>query len=113
MKVKECNIMGVGIDIVDMKRIHNIERLAKYVLSDDEYSLFQNRVRPLEFLAGRFAAKEAFLKAMHQGIGSVSFKSISILYDKNSGAPILYYENKQYDVSISHDGDYAVAVVVV
>lgn len=105
--------MGIGVDIVDMKRICNIERLAKYVLSEDEYILFQNRVRPLEFLAGRFAAKEAFLKAMHKGIGSVSFKSISILYEKESGAPVLHYDDKKFDVSISHDGDYAIAMVIV
>lgn len=105
--------MGLGVDIVDMKRITNIERLAQYVLSDEEYELFKERVRPREFLAGRFAAKEAFLKAMHQGIGEISFKRISIIYEMPSGAPILKFENKIYEVSISHDGDYAIAVVYI
>ncbi len=105
--------MALGIDIVDMTRIRNVERLAKYVLSDDEYQIYSNRSDKLQFLAGRFAAKEAFLKAMHKGIGFVSFKRISITYENESGAPILYFEDKKYDVSISHDGNYAVAVVEV
>ncbi|MFA5283221.1 MAG: holo-ACP synthase [Bacilli bacterium] len=103
--------MALGIDIVDMNRIRNAERLAKYVLSDAEYEIFLSRSDRLEFLAGRFAAKEAFLKARHTGIGSISFKRISIIYNKDNGAPELHFEDKIYDVSISHDGKYAVAVV--
>lgn len=103
--------MALGIDIVDMNRIRNVERLAKYVLSDAEYEIFLSRSDRLEFLAGRFAAKEAFLKARHTGIGSISFKRISIIYSGDNGAPELHFEDKIYDVSISHDGKYAVAVV--
>src|SRR5574344_246044 len=104
--------MSVGIDIVDMRRISNIERLAKRVLSNEEYSIYQSRIDNKEFLAGRFAAKEAFLKAKHLGIGFIPFSSISIIYERD-GAPVLVHEGKRYDVSISHDGNYAIAIVII
>lgn len=103
--------MAIGIDIVDMSRIRNIERLSKFILSNEEIEIYQQKNNKIEFLAGRFAAKEAFLKAMHTGIGTISFKKISIVYDPISGAPELHFDGKVYDVSISHDGRYAVAMV--
>ena len=54
--------------------------------------------------------KEAFMKAIEKGIDQTSFKQIEILY-KSSGAPTLTYQNHEYEISISHDGDYAVAIV--
>jgi holo-[acyl-carrier protein] synthase len=103
--------MAVGIDIVDMSRIRNTERLANFILSVEELEIYKQKPNKVEFLSGRFAAKEAFLKAMHTGIGVISFKKISIVYDETSGAPILHFDGKTYDVSISHDGRYAVAMV--
>jgi holo-[acyl-carrier protein] synthase len=107
--------MGIGIDIIEIKRIKSPEALAKRILSEEEYDLFLKRANPLEFLAGRWAAKEAFLKANGVGLigpNSIPLKEISILNEK-SGKPILIYQNKTYDVSISHEKEYAVAIVII
>ncbi|HEY4579205.1 MAG TPA: holo-ACP synthase, partial [Savagea sp.] len=77
------------------------------------YESLPNKRRTLEFLAGRFAAKEAFAKATGRGIGKLSFQDIEIL-NKTNGAPEMKvhdYEGNIF-VSISHSEAYAVAQVV-
>lgn len=103
--------MGIGIDIVEIKRISLEERFIDFILSSKEKELMNKRVNKKEFLAGRFAAKEAFLKANHKGLGDIKLQDIEVLNLEN-GQPIIIYDNKEYyDVSISHEKDYAVAVV--
>ncbi|MCR5332909.1 MAG: holo-ACP synthase [Bacilli bacterium] len=101
--------MALGIDIVYIPRIKDADKLAKSVLSDKELEFYSKRNKKEEFLAGRFAAKEAFMKAMEKGL-AIPFKKIEVLY-KDSGAPYILFEEKTYEVSISHDKDYAIAVV--
>lgn len=73
-------------------------------------------------LAGRWAAKEAVLKALGIGIGEVPLTDIEVLRT-SSGRPAVTLSGQaaeraaaqgltQWQVSISHDGDYAVAFVV-
>lgn len=100
----------VGIDIVKISRIKNVDSLSRFILSDNEIILFNRSPKKKEFLAGRFASKEAFLKANHKGLNAIPLKEIEVLYNKDN-SPYIKYKNKKYDVSISHDGDYAVAVV--
>lgn len=102
--------MAVGIDIVYIPRFVGKEKLAKRILSENELEIYQNRPNKEEFLAGRFAAKEAFLKAIKEGIGRIAFNRIDIVYEKD-GRPQIVHGRKKYNVSISHDGDYAVAIV--
>ena len=84
-------IYGIGTDILDIQRIENIyqhhgETFARRILTTDEWHLFQN-MPSARFLAKRFAAKEAFAKAVRTGlISPVSLQNISILHD-DSGAP--------------------------
>jgi holo-[acyl-carrier protein] synthase len=104
--------MSIGIDIVHMIRFEGKEALAKRILSPEEYSVYEKRSDKVKYLSGRFAAKEAFLKAVHGGFGNISFSSISILYDE-MGAPVLWHKGNKYDVSIAHDGEYATAVVYI
>ncbi len=120
-------IKGIGTDIVDISRIkpENLDRLAKKVLSDSEYSIFGEislAKRKIEFFAGRFAVKEAFFKSMGTGVRKFSMKDVEVLNDE-LGAPLIhisevikkYYEieNSFVHVSISHDGQYAVSFVLV
>ena len=105
--------MGLGIDIVEIERITNIESLAKKILHEKEHKIFSSKATDelkREYLAGRFAAKEAFLKANGCGLGGIDFKDICIL-NEPSGKPYLLYLNKEYEVSISHERKYAIAIV--
>lgn len=115
-------IKGIGIDIVEIDRIERLmkknDRFIKRILCEKELAEFnrlENDRRQLEYLAGRFAAKEAFSKALGTGIGEMRFTDIAI-FNEISGAPYLKvkgYEQHQLFVSISHSHDYAVAQVII
>ena len=102
-------IIGNGIDVVRIDRISL--NLSKKILTEREKKIYdglKTEERKREFLAGRFAAKEAFFKAIGSGIRSNSFLDVSIL-DDELGKPFLLVEkdfnllfNYAY-VSISHD----------
>lgn len=105
--------MGIGVDIVDMRRIKDVSRFAEGILSVKELALFSEKKDKLTFVAGRFAAKEAFMKALGQGLDKIPLKHIEVLYRGPNQAPFVLYNNVEYDVSIAHDGDYAVATVCI
>ncbi|NLG82092.1 MAG: holo-ACP synthase [Bacilli bacterium] len=110
-------IFGVGTDLVEINRIKvNYQRLAERVLSEKEFELFRrfnNENRKLEFLAGRFAVKEAYAKALGTGIGELRFKDIEVLNDE-LGKPFINMQNdSKIHVSISHTEQYALAFVVI
>ncbi len=102
--------MAVGIDIVYIPRFVGKEKIAARILSPNELEIYKTRPSKEEFLAGRFAAKEAFIKAYKNAYGRIAFHHLDIVYSKD-GRPEMVYKNKRFSVSISHDGDYAVAVV--
>lgn len=103
--------MGIGVDIVDMRRINNFDRFAEGILSQKEMAIYAQKKDKLSFLAGRFAAKEAFMKALGQGLDQIPLRRIEVLYRGANQAPYILFANVEYDVSISHDGDYAIAIV--
>ncbi len=73
-----------------------------------------SNIRKIEFLAGRFAAKEAYAKANGTGIREgCEFHQIEILNDE-LGKPILYFNRHDVKgfVSITHSKDYAAAQVL-
>ncbi|MED3561554.1 holo-ACP synthase [Bacillus xiapuensis] len=112
-------IKGIGIDIIELSRIQDLlQRQRKFIdriLTDREKQKFEvlsNR-RQVEFLAGRFAAKEAFSKAVGTGIGKeLSFLDIEIGSDPY-GKPIIIKPDVNAHLSISHSREYAVAQVVI
>ncbi|MFC4322045.1 holo-ACP synthase [Litchfieldia salsa] len=113
-------IVGIGIDIVELHRIKKIvERQKKFInriLTEKEIIQFEQYTghRKIEFLAGRFAAKEAYSKAVGTGIGKgLSFVDIEVFSDEK-GKPCI--KNKGLEtvhLSISHSKDYAVAQVII
>jgi len=113
-------IVGIGLDIVEIKRIKAIsERQIKFVdriltLSEKETYQSLAEQRKWEFLAGRYAAKEAYAKAVGTGIGSsLSFLDIEIHYDSH-GKPFIEKPLKEgVHLSISHSAEYAVAQVII
>lgn len=68
-------IFGIGTDIVQLSRVESLyerygDAFARRVLMDEEYRLFVEAKRPVRFLAMRFAAKEAIVKAMGTGFAN-------------------------------------------
>jgi holo-[acyl-carrier protein] synthase len=113
-------ISGIGTDIVELDRIKRIsERQEKFIdriLTDAEkieYKKLSDK-RKIEFLAGRFAAKEAFAKAAGTGIGhELSFLDIEIAVDEKGKPFIVKPYRDGVHLSISHSRDFAVAQVVI
>ncbi|AVP87149.1 hypothetical protein phytr_1910 [Candidatus Phycorickettsia trachydisci] len=115
-------ILGIGTDIVNIDRIGKIynkfpHRFAHRILSTQEeviYGQFQNNEQKIRYLAKRFAAKEAFVKALGIGMGDISFRDISILNDARGKPYIKFAKTIEFnmELSISDEHDYAVAFVV-
>lgn len=112
-------IVGIGIDIVEIERIEKMverqERFVDRILTLNEKSRYErfSKKRKIEFLAGRFAAKEAFVKAIGTGISKeFSWHDIEIV-NNDSGRPILYAATDcEIHLSISHSESYAIAQVI-
>lgn len=120
-------IFGIGTDIVAVSRLRDMwqrhgEHALARLLAADEYSDFAAAADKGRFLAKRFAAKEAFSKALGTGIRPpATLPAIAIGHD-DLGKPILTFspalaallEEKHLiaHLSISDEADYAVAYVI-
>tara|TARA_B100000579_G_scaffold432530_1_gene449526 strand:- start:368 stop:751 length:384 start_codon:yes stop_codon:yes gene_type:complete len=123
-------IFGVGTDIVKISRIKNSIKKKSFlsrVFSKEEVSKCGKTIYNSSCFAKRFAAKEAFSKALGTGIASgIKFNEIIILNEKN-GKPfikLLYktkkivkqkFKNKRFKISLSiaDEKNYAVAFVTI
>lgn len=113
-------ITGIGLDVTDIERIETVhKRTSKFIeriLTEQELIRFSSlkTQRQIEFLAGRFAAKEAYAKAIGTGIGKeCSFQDIEIRSNE-LGKPVLYFKGNVVNgfVSITHTKQFAAAQVV-
>lgn len=98
----------VGTDIIQISRMEKslqIHGFKASVFTDKEISY----AKKAETFAGIFAAKEAYLKALGTGI-NCRLNNIEILHN-SKGKPYINGIEKS-DVSISHDGEYSVATVI-
>ena len=112
-------IVGHGIDIEELASIQNAvekrEGFAQRVLTDKEMERFSSLKgrRQVEYLAGRWSAKEAFSKAMGTGIGKLGFQDLEILNNER-GAP--YFSKSPFSgkvwLSISHTDQFVTASVI-
>lgn len=109
--------MRVGVDIIKISRM--TEKLALRTLGEAERELYDslvNSARKREYAAGRFAAKEAFVKA--SGRKDIPFSRIQFLSDPD-GSPrpspdfLQLLSGESISVSISHEREYAVAVIII
>ncbi len=102
----------LGIDIVEVDRIKKLmdknENFLNKVFNEDEIERIKKRKEPYERAAGVFAAKEAIAKGLGTGIGKISFKDIKIKYIEDQ--PYGEVFDKKFELSISHERNYAVAV---
>ena len=116
------NNMNLGVDIVLVDRINKIlnskkkSRFLNKIFSRSEISDSKNRQNQSEYFSGRFAAKEAIKKALssYDETGMHSFKALEIL-NSESGKPYVLINSKKQsniNISIAHDGNYAIAFCV-
>ncbi len=121
-------IYGIGTDIVAIRRMGEIHarhggKLAKRILSPEEWDEYTASRHQERLLAKRFAAKEAFAKALGTGMRApVSFAAISVVHDPLGRPDFAYGPElgswlRQRDigpahVSLSDEHDYAVAFVI-
>lgn len=108
----------IGIDLVEHKDIINKdERFVKRVLSSKEYEIYvtlKNKKRQIEYVASRFASKEALFKACKKFSQHIDLKDITILNDEVTHAPYIYCEklNISLELSITHTDNYSLAMVI-
>lgn len=106
----------IGCDIIEIKRIEKAmekENFLQRWFSDREQKLFELKKFLPQTVAGNFAAKEAFVKALGTGFSGIRPADIEILRDEK-GKPIVRAKgiSQKCDVSISHCQEYAMAVVL-
>jgi holo-[acyl-carrier protein] synthase len=95
-------IYGIGTDLVDPARIARSlerygERFARRVLAESEWPDYLKHAKPAVFLAKRFAAKEAFSKAVGTGLRApVIFGNIAVLHD-TQGKPYFQFHQELAD----------------
>jgi len=120
-------IFGIGTDIIEVQRVgEKLERtrgLKARLFTAGEITYCEARHRPAQHFAARFAAKEAFLKAMGTGwSGGHQFSEIEIVHDALGKPGIVVHGKVEafcgdraitgMQVSLSHIKDLAQAVVV-
>ena len=124
--VDNCMIIGLGTDIAELARIKASydrfgERLLQKILTDEEQKNLSKS--PIAYIAGRFAAKEAAVKALGTGFSQgIGLLDVEVLRSP-TGQPLLRLHGaarqraeamgmRTAHISISHDRNAAVAVVV-
>ena len=120
-------ITGIGIDIVQINRMEswlkNPKLLERY-FHQDELALASSRLNSAaQTLAARFAAKEAFGKALGTGLTQITLKDI-IIYNNENGKPEIKLSGTAQEalqksgankvhVSLSHEKENAIAIIVI
>ena len=105
---------GIGTDIVEIDRVRKAlsDNFMRRVLSSQELELCAEyrKERQIEFVAGRFAAKEAIIKALAD-FESPNMKELNIT-NNVFGKPEITYKDYTILLSISHEKNYAIAFAV-
>lgn len=120
-------IIGTGIDITEIARMANLldrhgDTIWNRILAPEEREMFDSPKRRVEYLAGRWAAKEAASKALGTGIGKVSLQDL-VITKNELGAPRLTLRGYAAEraaalgatrthISISHSEQFAIAQVI-
>jgi holo-[acyl-carrier protein] synthase len=109
-------IVGIGVDIVDVKRFAEITITPNFInkyFSKNEASL------PAQSLAGRFAAREAFYKAL-QNQQLFDWKDIEVVSEIGGKPKFIFYNaladfcsTKKIFLTITHVPEFAISVVVI
>ena len=124
------DIIGNGVDIVENKRIRNSLRIKGFidrVFTKNEIKKSKKINNKINYYAKRFAAKEAFVKALGEGFrNNINFNDIDVTNDKK-GKPIISISNniknflkkkfklKKYKIflSLSDEKKHSIAYVII
>jgi len=121
-------IYGIGIDLIEVARVKkSIEKIGGFkekIFTSKEISYCESKSRKFEHFAARFAAKEAFFKAIGTGWrNGLAFNEIEVLNDKLGKPEMRFYGKtddlyrinkfKRVNVSISHIKETASAFVII
>ena len=120
-------IVGLGIDLCEVRRLRELEerygdRFLRRIFTETELGRCTGRRRH-ECLAGRFAAKEAALKALGTGLSQgIAWRDVELTRGEYQAPALIFHRRarevfdllraKGSRVSITHDGGHAVAVVI-
>jgi holo-[acyl-carrier protein] synthase len=121
-------IFGIGIDLVDIQRLETVlkkwgDRFVKRVFTDQESEFCFKRAYPASPFALRFAAKEAFSKAVGEGMRrGIRWRDIEVFHHPG-GRPGLRLQGRcseicrenritRFHLSLSDEGRYGMALVV-
>ena len=119
-------ITGIGIDIVQINRMEswiNNPKLTQRYFHPDELVYISSRLNSAaQTLAARFAAKEAFGKALGTGLKGIALKDILTINNENgkpelklSGSALNMFNksgSKNVHVSLSHEKETAIAMII-
>lgn len=121
-------IHGIGTDIVQVSRFvdslaRHGDRFAERILAESEFQTFSQHGQPAQFLAKRYAAKEAAAKAFGTGFrNGLSLRHIIVVNEENGRPTLQFVDTAQILIerfnisssylSISDEKDYAVAFVI-
>lgn len=119
--------MVTGVDIVQISRIEKImnrknDAFINRIFTKDEIEYINKKGNKANTIAGLYASKEAISKAIGTGIGEIAWHDMEISHD-DRGKPLVNISPvkepllldlgiNKFDLSISHDGDYAIAFVI-
>jgi len=120
-------IFGIGIDIIEVARIRKAykkfgKRFLDGIYTEREQAFSLKHNDPSERLAARWAAKEAFLKALGTGLipGVIRWRDVEIIDNEHSrptikvyGKPAALLGNRKVHLSISHLADMATAIAII
>lgn len=116
-------IYGIGCDIIEVERVKNAagrDSFRRRAFSAAELERFDKMNAPWQSMAGAWAAKEAFSKALHTGVSGFSLDEITVMHGEN-GEPYLLLsgnaakaaEGLTVHISISHIKEFAQAYCVI
>ena len=122
------DVKGIGIDLAKIPRLRRVverwnERFLRRVFTDEELAYCRRRRDPIPHLAARFAAKEAALKALGTGLRmGVRWRELEVRRERGQ-APTMVLSGRCRAIALSkgarhvlvtltHDGDYALAQVM-
>ena len=118
-------IAGIGVDLCRLSRIEDAmksEHFRESVFTLEEIAYCESRgARKLDSYASCFAAREAFVKASGASLGSVMLGRNFALIRNDDGSPYIrlsgelaeYADGAKIHVSLTHEGDYACAMVII